>query len=95
MIEARRKLNRRRPVIEWQFIVMRHNEREMAGGAAARGRMGVDVFRFTAVGIDPSSDEQFEKWLPADERYSMYDYRTRQEKHKRSRVDAHGCTGRG
>ena len=67
----------------------------MAEARRLAAEWGVDVFRFTAVGIDPSSDEQFEKWLPADERYSMYDYRTRQEKHKRSRVDAHGCTGRG
>ncbi len=83
VIEARRRLKRRRPVIEWQFIVMRHNEHEMADARRLAAEWGVDVFRFTAVGIDPSSDEQFEKWLPADERRSMYDYRTRQEKHKK------------
>lgn len=46
LVEARERAGRRTPIIEWQYLVLRHNRDEIASAREAAARIGVDVFRF-------------------------------------------------
>jgi len=67
-IVARR--NRRRlktPVVEWQFIVMRHNEHELAEAEVLAKKIGVDLLRFIPVGMPFDTVDRkavAAKWYP-------------------------------
>jgi hypothetical protein len=46
LVSARERCGATRPLIEWQFLVMRHNEGEIEPCLAMARQIGVDVFRF-------------------------------------------------
>jgi MoaA/NifB/PqqE/SkfB family radical SAM enzyme len=75
-IVARR--NRRRlktPVVEWQFIVMRHNEHEFAEAQVLAKKIGVDLLRFIPVGMPFDTVDRTavaEKWYPVTVRGRAY-----------------------
>ncbi len=70
MSELLRRRNLRRqktPVIEWQFIVMRHNEHQIADVEALAKKIGVDRLRFIPVGLPydaPNRKELATEWFP-------------------------------
>jgi MoaA/NifB/PqqE/SkfB family radical SAM enzyme len=72
IIEAKRRLGSRTPVIEWQFIVFKHNEHEMEAARALAPQIGVDRLRFRAPGLpyNRSDDEELgDKWMPTNPAY--------------------------
>lgn len=76
LIARKRELRSRTPLIEWQFIVMRHNEHQMGEARRLARRLGVDLLRFINVGLPFDASNQKElarKWFPADARYRYYD----------------------
>lgn len=74
IVEAKRRLRRAAPRVEWKFIVMRHNEHQLDRARAMAREIGVDYLTFTPVGnIDPSRRDLLEKWVATDPRYSQYD----------------------
>lgn len=68
--EIIRRRNQRRmktPVIEWQFIVMRQNEHEIAQAEQLAKKLGVDLLRFIPVGLPceaPNRKDLAEEWFP-------------------------------
>ncbi len=68
--ELLRRRNSRRlktPVVEWQFIVMKHNEHEIADAEVMAKKLGVDLLRFIPVGLPydaPNHKELAEEWFP-------------------------------
>jgi len=74
VLENARRLVKRRnarglkyPLIEWQFIPMRHNEHEIEDARALAAEMGIDRFRCIPVGLPfgaPNLDELREEWFP-------------------------------
>lgn len=67
LIQRRRELGSRTPVIEWQFIPMKHNEHEEVEARRLAEEIGVDRFRCIPVGLpfdsaDPRRLEQ--DWFP-------------------------------
>lgn len=73
----RRKKERRShtPVVEWQFIVMRHNEHEIAQAEAIARRLGVERFRTLGVGLPFDELENVDlaaQWMSDDPRYRGY-----------------------
>ncbi|MCI0399454.1 MAG: radical SAM protein [Chloroflexi bacterium] len=42
IVEARRRLQSRTPIVEWQFIVFRHNEHEMKPAQRLAGELGIE-----------------------------------------------------
>ena len=70
MSELLRRRNLRRqktPVIEWQFILMRHNEHQIEEAQALAKKMGVDRLRFIPVGLPydaPNRKELADEWFP-------------------------------
>jgi radical SAM protein with 4Fe4S-binding SPASM domain len=67
LVKRRAELGLRRPVLEWQFIPMRHNEHEVEAARALARDIGVDVFRCIPVGLpfdSVDSEALAEKWFP-------------------------------
>jgi len=73
LVERRRALGSRTPVLEWQFIPMRHNEHEVEAARKLAAEIGVDVFRCIPVGLPfdaPDSETLAKKWFPVAARES-------------------------
>ena len=67
LVRRRRELGSRTPVLEWQFIPMKHNEHEVEAARALAGEIGVDLFRCIPVGLpfDAREPEKLEaEWFP-------------------------------
>lgn len=68
--ELLRRRNARRqktPVVEWQFIVMRHNEHQIPEVESLARKIGVNRLRFIPVGLPydaPNRKELAEEWFP-------------------------------
>lgn len=65
----RRRSSRRssRLVIEWQFIVMKHNEHKVTDAQRIAKNIGVDLIRFIPVGLpfeETSRKELADEWFP-------------------------------
>jgi MoaA/NifB/PqqE/SkfB family radical SAM enzyme len=80
VIEAKRRHKSKFPIIEWQFIVMRHNEHEMDKARQLATEWGIDILRFRPVQLYGTNDKAFKQWLPSNERLSLYDYKTQKIK---------------
>jgi radical SAM protein with 4Fe4S-binding SPASM domain len=69
----KRELGRRRPVVELQFIVMRHNEHEIPAIRQTAHELGV-LLRLKSVGLgDLKREPMRSQWLPADESLRRYE----------------------
>ena len=68
IIAAKRRLGSPTPVIEWQFLVMRHNCRQAAEARALAQEIGVDLIRFIPVGLPFDTENQsalMRQWYPS------------------------------
>lgn len=83
IVEAKQRRNSKLPFIEWQFIVMRHNEHQMEEAKLLAKKWGVDVLRFCPVGINEQYEKNPKTWLPKNEKLSIYDYKTLKLKTKK------------
>lgn len=69
LLRLRRLRRLKVPVVEWQFIVMRHNEHELASAKQMARQLGIDVLRFIPVGLPLESSQTerkalAEQWFP-------------------------------
>ena len=67
LVRRRKELGSRTPVIEWQFIPMKHNEHEVEEAKRLAAEIGVDRFRCIPVGLPFDSDNSSqlkEEWFP-------------------------------
>lgn len=65
-----------RPFVEWQFIVMKHNEHEIQKAREIAEQLDVDRFRLLSVGLpfNHLDDLQLaEQWMSGDPAYRGYD----------------------
>jgi radical SAM protein with 4Fe4S-binding SPASM domain len=75
LLAHRRRIGSRTPSIEWQFLVMKHNEHQMDDVRRLAREIGVDRLRFTSPGLpfDELSNTQLAAdWLPQNPAYHMY-----------------------
>lgn len=66
-IMARRSALKRRLTIEWQFIIMRHNEHQLEQARSMAAELGFDVFRAIPVGPPYGMEEDPDlarQWFP-------------------------------
>ena len=70
LVETKRRLGKHTPVIHLQFIVMRHNEHEIALIDKLARECGVD--RLTLKTVQIYDDEDIDVWLPENEGRSRY-----------------------
>ncbi len=76
VVAEKRAMGLRLPVIDLQFILMRHNEHEVAEMRRLAGELGVDLFDIKTVGIDgddPDFNRLAEKYLPQDADMRRYE----------------------
>lgn len=72
LVRRRQELGSRLPFIEWQFLVMRPNEHEMAEAVNMARRIGVDRLRLASAGLpwERFDDRALaEAWMPSDPKY--------------------------
>lgn len=75
--DAKNELGLKTPIIELQFIVMKHNEHQKEQMRHLSKKLGADVYLEKTVGID-FNDKDFQKmaldFLPSDKADSRYDF---------------------
>ena len=68
LIRRRNARGLRRPVIEWQYIVMKHNQHKVEEAETMAKRLGVDLIRFIPVGLPfemrKERKQLAEEWFP-------------------------------
>jgi radical SAM protein with 4Fe4S-binding SPASM domain len=67
LVEIRQSLNRKTPVIEWQFIVMKHNIHQVEDARRIAKQIGVDFVRFIPVALPFTAKDKADlkrKWFP-------------------------------
>jgi radical SAM protein with 4Fe4S-binding SPASM domain len=73
LIEEKKKRGLSVPLVNLQFIVMRHNEHELPLIRQLASELGVDELSIKAVSImDVFANEDIKKYLPTDLRYAKY-----------------------
>jgi radical SAM protein with 4Fe4S-binding SPASM domain len=81
ILEKKRSLNIRKPLIQWKFFVTRFTEKEVPKAKEMSKEIGVDHIEFAKLLCDMSqrffldSKSQFENvkhWLPSNDNYSAY-----------------------
>ena len=68
LVEKKRELGNKTPYLEWQFIVMKQNEHQVAEAELLAKQLGVDGIVFKKVDFPHGEDdpELAQKWLPVD-----------------------------
>ena len=74
ILAYRRSVGRTTPFVEWQFIVMKHNEHQIDQARQLAKEIGVDVTRFIPVGLPfdakrQEREEMAERWMASNPRY--------------------------
>ncbi len=67
LLRRRRARGLRYPVVEWQYIVMKHNEHQIPDAQRLAKQLGVDLLRFIPVGLPYESTNRkalAEEWFP-------------------------------
>lgn len=76
LVAAKKALRSRTPVIEWQFIVFKHNEHELPRVKELADAWGVDRLRIVPPTIPPEmvdDDAVREEWMPMDKVFREHD----------------------
>jgi radical SAM protein with 4Fe4S-binding SPASM domain len=90
LVNCKKELNSKTPVITWRFLVNSYNENEIDIAKRLSKEIGVDELKFNKFRCDMGrellldNDEQYRNvsnWLPSNESLSYYDY-TKKEKKK-------------
>ena len=67
LIQRRNARGQKTPIIEWQYIIMRHNEDRVQEAEVLAKEIGVDLLRFIPVGLPydaPNRKELAAQWFP-------------------------------
>ena len=76
LVNYKRSQGRATPIIEWQFLVMKHNEHQIDEARRLADEIGVDRLRFTGAGMpfdDLANTKLAAQWLPENPEYRGYD----------------------
>lgn len=83
IVAEKKRRKSKTPVLTWQFLVMRHNEKEVPVVHEMARDLEFDIVRITPIGTDTAqqifqTDEEkiqdSKQWLPEDEKLSRFDY---------------------
>lgn len=80
LIKEKNKKKSLSPTVEIQFLVMKHNEHEIGDIKKLAKELGVDYLRIAPVTLNTKEPKQVKKWLPVNEKWSRYYYRTLEDK---------------
>jgi radical SAM protein with 4Fe4S-binding SPASM domain len=75
LMEHRRRIGSAHPIIEWQFLVMKHNEHQIPDARRMAEEIGVDRTRFTGAGLpfkELTNAGMAKEWLSELPQYRGY-----------------------
>jgi len=75
ILDRKRKTKSSTPVVEWQFLVMKHNEHQMDEARQMAEKLGVDRIRFTSAGLpfdELDNQALAAEWLSEHPDYQAY-----------------------
>jgi MoaA/NifB/PqqE/SkfB family radical SAM enzyme len=73
-VEARRRLNQRRPLLHMRYMTMRHNQHEMPNVKEFAQRHGFDMLSLRTLSIIDDDESRHRELLPDAEPYRAYQY---------------------
>ncbi len=76
LLARRAALGRRNPMVEWQFIVFKHNEHQLEEARRMAKEVGVDLLRFIPAGLPfnaPNKQDLARQWYSSDKKYRYWD----------------------
>lgn len=76
LLEQRHRRGQRIPIVEWQFIVMKHNEHQVPVAKKIARELGVDLIRFVPVVLPfdaPNKPDLARVWFPGNPRFRYHD----------------------
>lgn len=85
LVKAKALKKSKKPLVEIQFLVMKHNEHEIKDMKKLAKELGVDRLRFAAITLNVKEPGQVQKWLPSNGKWSRYDYKNLEDKIYRKR----------
>lgn len=88
LIAERKRLKMKTPNVALQFLVMKHNEHELAEVKKIAEQLGVD--RLLIKNIEVRSLDEAREWLPSDKKFRRYNYDGRNYAVKG--IDKNACT---
>jgi len=77
LIAWKKKLRRKLPIVDVQFLVFGHNEHEIQAVQKLGKTLGADRVRLKTAQLYDFEDA--ERWLPTDEKYSRYEKEDKKE----------------
>lgn len=83
LVAYKKQTGRRTPVLEWQFIVMKHNQHQMDEARRLAAELGVDTLRFTGAGLmfdELKNVELGEQWLSDLPEFRGYEPKTMRDR---------------
>lgn len=89
IVEEKRKQKSQKPLMEWQFLIMKHNEHEILLAKKMAAEIGVDKVAFRPVRCDMGKEvfmtdemklKKTRSWLPSTDKLSRYDYEKKERK---------------
>lgn len=89
LMKAKALKKSHKPLVEIQFLVMKHNEHEIKEMKKLAKELGVDRLRLAAITLNVKEPVQVKEWLPTNEKWSRYEYHSLEDKihRKRSRCE--------
>ncbi|MCB2213549.1 SPASM domain-containing protein [bacterium] len=70
--EIKRKLNRKYPVLQWQFLLFKHNLNERDDALRLAREWGANELVFKTAQLEAFEKEEGERWLPDDPKLRRY-----------------------
>ena len=65
LIETKKEKKARYPLVDWQFLIMKHNVSYMDQAARIAGDLGIGI-RFSRIGVDLNNEKERAEWLPEE-----------------------------
>lgn len=73
IVGEKKRLNRKRPLVEWKFIVFKHNEHEIEKAKRLATEIGVDKIVFNGANLNPGNVSEIEKWVSTKSEYCIFE----------------------
>lgn len=70
IVKTKKQLKKKNPLLRWQFLVMKHNERELEDIKQMSSDLGVDVLELKSIQI--YSKDDINNFLPQNPKYRRY-----------------------
>jgi MoaA/NifB/PqqE/SkfB family radical SAM enzyme len=72
LVTVKKAMKSRKPFIEWQYLVFKHNEKDMRRAVKLREELGVDMLKFKSAWIY-GIGQNYDAWAPENRKFNRYE----------------------